>query len=653
MSSKHLTRRELIAGGAKCATLGAIAASAPATAQIATRVSVARIAPSADDRVIVPAGYTANVVVRWGDALFAGAPSLDPNSVVTGGLLEPSAAREQGRQFGANCDGMGVIELDDGRTVVCVNHEYPIPQLMFPGWAQARRARELGAFVRAHPSCVAYMQSSVGLSVMELDRRDGWRVVLDSKLNRRVTAGTRIEISGPASGHVLLDGSASCLGTLGNCAAGTTPWGTYLTAEENIDDFFGNGRNAEFSREAARAHTRFGFRQADSAHRWEYADARFDLARNPHEPFRFGWITELDPLDPARPIRKRTALGRFKHEGATTTLSSDGRVAVYMGDDEAFEYLYKFVSADTFDPDDPRANLDLLDSGTLFVARLNADGSGEWLPLVWAPSGELSPANGFASQADVVLCCREAADRLGATPLDRPEDVAVNPITHRVYLSCTQNLSRGAERNEFAGRRIDSGPDAANPRVANRFGHVLEFVEEGNDAAARRFEWQIFLMAGAPSIASLETDLRHLAERGLPPEATYFGGFAKLGELSAFSNPDNLTFDHRGNLWIVTDGAQPLGNNNGCFVCPTAGENRGRVAQFMSGPIGAEICGCEITADDRTLFLTVQHPGEPGSLAAPVSHWPDGGTAVARSSLLAIEPGGSDARLGDSVERNA
>ena len=257
---------------------------------------------------------------------------------------------------------------------------------------------------------------------------------------------------------------------------------------------------------------------------------RFDNAVNPAESLKFGWIVELDPLDAGRPLKKRTALGRLKHECATTVLASDGRVVVYMGDDEQFEYFYKFVTAERFDPERPRRNRDLLDSGTLYVARFLEDGRGEWLPLVWGEHPELTPEKGFASQGDVVLRCREAADRLGATPLDRPEDVAVHPRTGNVYVACTENLNRDEGIVDVVGRRIDTSTDRASPRAPNAAGHVVELAESGGDAAATGFRWEIFLLAGTPGADRLLATLPSQRTSSLAADVTYFGWVCRCRE---------------------------------------------------------------------------------------------------------------------------
>ncbi len=364
------------------------------------------------------------------------------------------------------------------------------------------------------------------------------------------------------------------------------------------------------------------------------------MRAEPREALRFGWIVEIDPLDPTAPPRKRTALGRFSHEGANTILTRDGRVAAYMGDDDKFEYVYKFVTRGRFDAANRAANRDLLDDGTLYVARFDADGRGEWLPLVYDPNGPLNAAAGFASQADVVIKVRAAADILGATPMDRPEDVEPSPVTGRVYIALTKNGDRtGARARDFyTNREIDLGPDAANPRPKNDFGHIVELIEQADDAGATRFTWQVFLLAGNPQGGgTLLTRYEDVVRGGLAREDTWYAGQSNAQQLSPIACPDNLGFDPEGRLWIVTDKDDYSVGNNGCYVVPTAGAERGLLRQIASAPVGAEVCGCEFTPDGRTLFLSIQHPGEGGSIDAPASHWPDGGSLPARSAVVALE----------------
>jgi uncharacterized protein len=323
---------------------------------------------------------------------------------------------------------------------------------MFPGFREAARARAAGAYVAAHPACVRYMQMAVGVSVVELVCDPSWRAVLDAPLNRRINALTPMELSGPAAGHALFrspgdPAGTRILGTLNNCAGGVTPWGTYLTAEENFHGYFGNASAAELDTELAICYRRFRPRGRESLYRWEFADARFDVARTPAESLKFGWIVEIDPENPDEPIRKRTALGRMKHEGASLSTARDGRAVVYMGDDEPFEYLYKFVSGRPI-ATGRGANRDLLDHGTLHVARFHADGQGEWVPLVYVADSALGAANGFRSQADIVLRCREAADLCAA---------------HRSIAARTWRSARRPARFTSPARRI---PSADRPRCA-------------------------------------------------------------------------------------------------------------------------------------------------------------------------------------------
>jgi uncharacterized protein len=628
---RRFNRRELFTTaftGAAALSLPALFGSAPARSSTSTRPAFAPIEPSGADTVRLAAGYTYDLLLRWGDPLFPGAAALDPRAVVKGSLLNPRAAAEQARQFGYNCDAVHYFALPGARNrgVLAVNHEYTSDELMFPRPknADTQRALRRRQFIAQNPQVVAYNLAAHGVSIVEIARADGgpWRADIASGKNRRITGTTPIELSGPAAGADLLKTAADptgriALGTMGNCAGGRTPWGTYLTAEENVYDYFGDREEMLASRDIdARvklAHRRYRAHPVSSLYGWEAVDPRFSLAKTPTEVLRYGWIVEIDPMNPRARPKKRTALGRFCHEGATTAVTRDGRVAVYMGDDEHFEYLYKFVSRDKFDARHPERARDLLDHGTLYVARLESDGTGRWLPLVHEAKGPLDDPAVFRNQADVLIMPRAAADRLGATTMDRPEDIEVNPLNGRVYVACTKNPARAdaPRRESFMGREVDLGTNAANPRPDNRFGHIVELIEAENDAGSLNFEWNLFLLAGDPATAALGC-------------------------------PDNLAFDPQGNLWIVTDGDQPVGGNNGCFMCPTEGTDRGKPRRFMTGPVGAEVCGCSFTPEAETLFLSIQHPGEGGTLNEPVSHWPDGPGCAVRPSLIAVrrEDGG-------------
>jgi uncharacterized protein len=448
-----------------------------------------------------------------------------------------------------------------------------------------------------------------------------WEVVRESTYNRRITGTTPMQVTGPAAGIDLLQTSEDSTGTqvlgmLNNCAGGKTPWGTALTGEENFQQYFANLSDLPEDDPLWILHDRYGLGEAASERRWEEFYPRFDLAQEPNEPLRFGWIVEIDPYDPASTPKKRTALGRVKHEGATSAVAPGGQVAFYTGDDERFDYAYKFVTSGTYNPDDRAANADLLDEGTLYVARFNDDGTGEWLSLIHG-EGPLTADNGFASQGEVLVKTRLAADLLGATKMDRPEDFETNPKTGQVYLVCTNNNERTLEQI-----------DLANPRPQNFAGHIIEISEDNGDHAATTFSWEIFILAGNP------TD-----------SGTWYAGYAG-DDVSPFAAPDNLTFDDDGNIWISTDGmANNLPGNDGLFAAPTEGEQRGRSMQFFSTVPGAECSGPVFNPDNSALWVSVQHPGEEGTLEEPLSVWPDG-QVPPRPSVVLISADDPTMRVG-------
>jgi uncharacterized protein len=653
--ARRLSRRRLLQTGAALAAAGPalFEAGCASVASPAAQLGFKPIVGGTLDAVVLPPGYTYDLLVRWGESLQSSTPDLDAAKVREGVLFEPQAAERQSRQFGQNCDAIHFFPLDErgDRGVLCVNNEYTDDALMFPGhpgFLGAVRG-EGRAYVQRHPQLVPIAQAAQGVSVVEIRRERGrWRFLKDSRYNRRITANTPIDIGGPARGAALLRTDADprgvlALGTMGNCAGGQTPWGTYLTAEENIQDYFGNFAQlkggASSDPHVVESHRRWRMWNTYSLYGWEVADPRFDLPRTPCEPFRFGWIVEIDPLDPERRPVKRTALGRFAHESANPIVAANGRVAVYMGDDDKFEYVYKFVSSERFDAKNRAANRELLERGELYVARFDASGAGQWLPLRFDPKGPLNAQSGFRDQAEVLIKARAAAALLGATPMDRPEDVEANPVTGRIYVACTRNEQRKATSGAgtYAGREVDLGPNAANPRSGNQYGHIIEIREARDDHTATEFTWEVFLLAGDPAGGRLITDVREARN-----DSSYYAGYAKAEDLSPIGSPDNIGFDGAGNLWVVTDGRQPRDANDGCWVCPTTGPERGRLQQFMCAPVGAEVCGCTFTPQFDTLFLSIQHPGEGGTVLEPTSHWPDGPGTLPRSSVIAVrkEDGG-------------
>ena len=626
--AERLSRRDLMKGGLAVAALSAAVSPIALIAADAARAQETGATPSfnfreltagVDDRHYVAEGYDADILIRWGDPVLEGAPAFDPARLTGEG---------QARQFGYNNDYLGYFPLPGAASpsehgLLCVNHEYTNEELMFPGLGrQDARRGSTTPFARMTREIAEVELMAHGGTVLEVRRTGGkWAVVPGSKYARRITAETEMRIAGPAAGHARLKTGADPSGTkvfgmLNNCAGGRTPWGTWLTCEENVNGYF-SGKLDDDHREAR------NYRRMGIPGRWynwgDYFD-RFNVTKEPNEANRFGWVVEIDPFDPASVPVKRTALGRFKREGAAGILNKDGRYAIYSGDDQRFDYVYKFVTQGRFEFGNRAGNMNLLDAGTLYVARYNADGSGEWLPLVYG-QGPLTEANGFASQADVLIEARTAADLLGATKMDRPEDVEANPRTNKVYVMLTNNSGRTAAQ-----------VDAANPRANNRFGHIVEMIPDGgDDHASAKFRWEILVRCGDPSIAAVG--------------ATFNPNTSRDGW---FGMPDNCAVDSLGRLWVSTDGNYPkrTGRADGLWAMETEGAARATSKLFFRCPHGAELCGPEFTPDGTTLFVAVQHPGEtdesdreaaPASFENPVTRWPDFRDGIPpRPSVVAI-----------------
>jgi len=552
------------------------------------------------DDLVVPSGYTWQPIIRWGDPLFSNAPAFD---------IDAQSPAAQALQFGYNSDYLDIVADPSGKTGVLVNnHEYCNPAIMFPPTTDPAELQRRGDIYKA----------AQGMSVVEVSRRrtgTPWSYVVDGRRNRRITVETVFELTGPAAGSDLVKTAGDpegrwVRGTLGNCAGGTTPWGTILSGEENFNGYFAWAADTP-------AQKRYQSTSSTATETgWEAYDPRFDAhdADYVNEPNRFGYIVEIDPQDPTSTPRKHTAMGRFKHEGANVIVADDGRVVAYMGDDERNDYLYKFVSKNRISGS-RKKNLDLLTEGDLYVAQFRGnspageitgtgalpadglfDGSGRWIPLT---QGGRSVVPGFTTE-QVLVHTRLAADAVGATKMDRPEDVEPNPKTGKVYVALTNNSARSA-----------ATVDETNPVTGNRYGHVVELTETAGQPG-RTFGWSILLLCGDPAVFA----------------NSYFAGFPK--ELvSPISCPDNVAFDSAGNLWISTDGApSTIGYNDGLFLVPLEGAERGHVQQFLAVPREAETCGPVIHDQDGLVLVAVQHPGEGGTFAAPTSLFPDYGSAA-------------------------
>ena len=558
------------------------------------------------DKLVVPDGYTAIPLAPWGEPV--GIAGRMPAFKMDGS----NTAEDQAVQMGMHHDGLEFFPLQGStRGLLAVNHEYTDDGLL-----------HVGGFNQMNSEKVRKAQNAHGLSVIEVEMKNGrWDMVRPSLYARRVTLSTPFRVAGPAAGHALMRTSAdpqgyTVLGTLNNCASSKTPWGTYLSGEENFAFYFGAGDKPTKDQQRWGA-PKSGF------YAWDKHDPRFDLQKNPNELNRFGWVVELDPMDPNSTPVKRTALGRAAHEGAWVGVTKDGRAVVYSGEDARFEYIYKFVSRDKIKQagnglTQAQANKDLLDHGVLHVARFDANGKGQWIPMVHG-QGPLTAANGFADQGEVLIKSRQASDLLGATKMDRPEWLTIDPQSGWVYCTLTNNSQRGTPGKP--------GVDAANPRANNVMGQIIRWKDE-NDFDGRTFEWNHLVLAGDPN------NQRADAKGNIN------------GDI--YACPDGIAFDKQGVLWIQTDahatqmykGELARIGNNQMLACDTA---TGETRRFLTGPTNCEVTGVTFTPDSTTMFVSIQHPGEtPSDRSDPAnpsqySNWPDyARNGRPRSALVVI-----------------
>ncbi len=554
------------------------------------RFGFKQIAANSEDTITVPEGFEWQQVVTWGDPMFSSTPAFDEATRGT--------AASQAGAFGDNNDGMAFF-TKGGRHVMAINNEYTNRKIL---WGN----NPDGAWVTDDD--VEKGMMAHGVSVVEVARGDdgNWQVVIDSDLNRRVTPQTDMEITGPATGHDLMKTVAdptgtTCKGTWNNCGNGETPWGTYLACEENFNGYFSAEDEAH---EVSAELKRYGVSSKDWGYGWAKVDPRFDVAKDPNEPNRAGYVVEIDPFDPTSTPKKRTALGRFKHENAAVVVAANGKVVVYMGDDERGEFLYKFVSEGTYSG--VGDNSDLLESGDLYVAKFHDDMRGEWLAL--------TPETTGMTDAEIRIHTRQAASKVGATTMDRPEWVAVNPTKAEAYVALTNNKNRGVKPNAGGDDTSANGP---NPRVENHYGQIARWMADDEDHTSTGFSWNLFALAGNPDVHS-----------------DAYGGSDNINAGNMFNSPDGMAFDSTGMLWIQTDGNYSnaedfagMGNNQ-----MLAGDTvTGEIRRFLVGPKECEVTGVCWSPDRRTMFVGIQHPGERGD-----SHFPDGGTSLPRSGVFAV-----------------
>ena len=573
-----------LAFGSGAAVMGTgILGSATSARAQASAFAFQPIGIATDFDVHVPQGYQWKPLVRWGDALFSDAEgAYSPEDGVSADMSD--------KVFGENTDGMETF-TDGDKIILAINSEYANPEINLPAETEG---------VPQTADQVRLLKNIQGVTVLEIAQGDdGYKVVVDSPYNRRITHETQMTMDGPAAGSALMQTKAdpegmSPKGTMNNCGSGKTLWGTYLTCEENFNGYFGVAGDHQ----PTEGETRYGI-GGESRYAYEKFDERFDLAVEPNEPHRHGWVTEINPLDAQSTPVKHTALGRFKHENAEMVQANDGRIVVYMGDDERGEFMYKYVSNGTWAEGQPTDGL--LSDGTLYVARFNDDMSGEWLPL--------TPETTGMAMDEMLVFARMAGSKVGATTMDRPEWIAANPLRCEAYCALTNNKNRGVKPNEGGDETPVGGP---NPRETNNFGQIVRWRPTGEDHGATGFTWDLYVMAGNPTVYDNK-----------------YAGSENINEGNMFNSPDGMAFSSDGMLWIQTDGEdsnegefEGQGNNQMLVGNPETGE----IARFMTAPKGAEVTGLTWSPDRKTAFVGIQHPG--GS-------WPDN-QGKPRSAVIAV-----------------
>lgn len=592
LAENAISRRSFLGGGvafgATAFVMGSTVMSAgqamAATSHQPSRLAFEMVKANDLDTISVPKGYRWDVVASWGDPLWSNAPVFDPTTGGTGASQELA--------FGDHNDGIDYFQVN-GHHLLAVNNEYTNRKTLHINRAEG---------IPTTADDIRKSKAAHGVSIIEIAKRNGkWSIVQDSPYNRRITADTEMDVTGPARGHDWVKTAAdpqgiTAKGTWNNCGSGATPWGTYLTCEENFNGYF-SASDTEFK--TTDAMKRYGINTKDAGYKWAMADDRFDISKNPNEPNRFGYVVEIDPSNPNAKPKKRTALGRFKHENAEVAIAANGHVVVYLGDDERGEFLYRFVTAGKYQAGGN--NADLLDTGTLYVAKFHDNNRGEWLPL--------TPETTGMTAAEIAIHTRIAASKVGATTMDRPEWVAVNPRKVEAYCALTNNTNRGLKPNAGGDATPAAGP---NPRVKNAYGQIVRWEPMNEDHTAKDFAWDLFVLAGNPAVYD-----------------DAYAGSKNVNQDNMFNSPDGLKFDSNGLLWIQTDGNY---SNKGDFAGQgnnqmlVADTQTGEIRRFLVGPRECEVTGITWSADKSTAFVSIQHPGEKGD-----SHWPQGGNSVPRS----------------------